>query len=79
MRQRMAESAATSDKRDLEIRFLVPASEPYVGRDYESSALDYIFVWPFEDLWNSGYRFGQCIVFDLEGTPLTGSAYQSGW
>jgi hypothetical protein len=55
------------------------AFEPFVGRDYESSALDYVFVWPYEDLWNTGYRFGEGLLFHLEGTPLTGSAYQSGW
>ena len=53
--------------------------EPYVGRDYESSALDYVYFWPYEDRWNAGLRFGVCFVFDVEGTPLTGSAYQSGW
>ena len=66
----------------LAIHSLAPAlagDEPFIGRDYETSALDYIFLWPFEDLWNSGYRYGECLVFDMEGTPLVGSAYQSGW
>jgi len=55
------------------------AFEPYVGRDYESSALDYVYIWPAEDRWDAGLRSGECLVFDYEGTPLTGSAYQSGW
>ena len=55
------------------------AFEPYVGRDYESSALEYVYFWPYEDRWNAELRFGVCFLFHLEGTPLTGSAYQSGW
>ena len=55
------------------------AFEPYVGRDYESSALDYVYFWPYEDRWNAGLRFGVCFVFDVDAAPLTGSAYQSGW
>ena len=51
----------------------------YVGRDYESSALDYVYFWPYEDRWNAGLRFGGCFLYDLEGAPLTGSASQSGW
>ena len=57
----------------------VSAFEPYVGRDYESSALDYIYIWPYEELWNTGFRSGECLLFHVDATPLTGSAYQSGW
>ena len=57
----------------------ISAFEPYVGRDYETSALDYVYTFPYEDVWNSGYRAGECLLFHVEGTPLTGSAHQSGW
>jgi len=57
----------------------ISAFEPYVGRDYETSALDYVYTFPYEEVWNSGYRAGECLLFHVEGTPLTGSAHQSGW
>jgi hypothetical protein len=51
----------------------------YVGRDYESSALDFYRLWPEQGLWDSGARIGECLLFDFDGGELTGSAYQSGW
>ena len=55
------------------------AFEGYVGRDFETSALDFVYTWPYEDVWDSGYRRGECFLFDVDLNPLTGSAYQSGW
>lgn len=57
----------------------ISAFEPYVGRDYETSALDYVYTFPYEDVWSAGIRTGECLLFQVEATPLTGSAYQSGW
>jgi len=57
----------------------ISAFEPYVGRDYETSALDYVYTFPYEDVWSAGFRTGECLLFHVEATPLTGSAYQSGW
>lgn len=53
--------------------------EGYVGRDYESSSLDVYATWPGPDLWASGTRIGECLLYDLDLDDLTGSAYQSGW
>jgi hypothetical protein len=53
--------------------------EGYVGRDYDSSALDFYRLWPEEGLWESGTRIGECLLFDFDGGQLTGSSYQSGW
>ncbi|MEA3502337.1 MAG: septum formation family protein, partial [Actinomycetota bacterium] len=48
--------------------------ESYVDRDYETSVLDIYRVWPSQGLWDSGYRIGECLLFDSEGKKLTGSA-----
>ncbi len=53
--------------------------EGYVGRDYESSSLVIYRLWPGSDLWESGGRIGECLLYDSDLEPLTGSAYQSGW
>jgi len=51
----------------------------YVGRDYESSALDFYRLWPEQSLWESGTRIGECLLVAVNGGQLMGSAYQSGW
>ena len=38
--------------------------EGYVGRDYESSSLDVYVTWPGSDLWTSGVRIGECLLYD---------------
>ncbi len=53
--------------------------EGYVGRDFESSALDFYRLWPEQGLWESNTRIGECLLIDFDGGQLTGSAYQSGW
>ena len=53
--------------------------EGYVGRDFESSALDFYRLWPEQELWESGTRVGECLLFAFDGGQLMGSAYQSGW
>ena len=53
--------------------------EAYVARDYESSSLVIYRLWPGPDLWESGGRIGECLLYDSDLEPLTGSAYQSGW
>ena len=53
--------------------------EGYVGRAYESSSLDVYVTWPGSDLWASGERIGECLLYDLDLDDLAGSAYQSGW
>ena len=53
--------------------------EVYVGRDYESSSLVIYRLWPGPELWDSGGRTGECLLYHSELSRLTGSAYQSGW
>ena len=53
--------------------------EGYVDHDYESSALDTWSVWPGQGLWESGNRIGECLLFNFDGSTMTGSAYLSGW
>lgn len=53
--------------------------EGYVGRDFESSALDFYRLWPEQGLWESGTRIGECLLVAVDGDQLMGSAYQSGW
>ena len=53
--------------------------EGYVGRDYASSSLVIYRLWPGQDLWDSGERIGECLLYDSGLEPLTGSAYKSGW
>lgn len=51
----------------------------YVGRDYESSTLVIYRLWPGRELWDSGGRTGECLLYRRDLEALTGSAYQSGW
>ena len=55
------------------------AFRPYVGATYESSALDYMPVVPSADAWASGDRAVRCVLFDMEGDALVGSAKGRGW
>ncbi len=50
----------------------------YVGSDYEVSALDITGTWPEQDGWEAGGRSGVCLLYAMDLTKLTGSAYQSG-
>ena len=55
------------------------AFEGYVARDYETSSLAFSGIWPNQELWESGDRNAECLLYDVDFTLLTGSAYQSGW
>ena len=52
--------------------------EGYVGRDYETSALDIWLFGPVEEGWAEGDRLITCFVFDYYGEKLTVSARNSG-
>ncbi len=52
--------------------------EAYVGRDYESSSLVIYRLWPGPELWDSGGRNGECLLYDPDLNKLIGSAYQGG-
>ena len=46
----------------------------FVGRDYETSALDIYTLYPTRESWN-GYNDREvvCAVFDIDANKLTGS------
>lgn len=69
------EDALTADLTNV----CLDAFEGYVGRDYQSSSLDFSGIWPEQDLWETGDRTADCLLYDVDFALLTGSAYQSGW
>lgn len=52
---------------------------PYVGVEYEVSALDVTGLWPEQEGWEAGDRSGVCLLYAMDFAKLTGSSYQSGW
>jgi len=51
----------------------------YVGAAYDDSVLDFFFLYPLDESWAAGERFGICALWEMTGSKLEGSAYQSGW
>jgi len=47
--------------------------EGFVGRDYESSSLDVIAMYPTPESWSQNDREVVCAVYDMEAVKLTGS------
>ena len=45
----------------------------FVGRDYESSSLDVIAMYPSPESWSQNDREVVCAVYDMEAVKLTGS------
>jgi hypothetical protein len=52
--------------------------EPYVGRAYEASTLDFVIVAPDEDGWDDGDRRLACVLYDIDFGQLTGWVSGSG-
>lgn len=52
--------------------------EPFVGQAYETSTLDIGYLFPTSETWQQGDREIVCLVYDLSGTPLTGTVEGSG-
>lgn len=52
--------------------------DDYVGTSYDSSSLDYEPVIPSAQAWAAGERQARCLLFDLDGDPLKGTAQGSG-
>lgn len=50
-----------------------PAFGTYVGEDYQTSALDFSWLFPTDSGWSDGDRSVQCAVYDPEATRLTES------
>ena len=52
--------------------------EPYVGRDYYESSLDFIYMTPTSDSWDEGDREVVCVLYAMDLSKLTGSMRSSG-
>ena len=50
----------------------------YVGRDYDSSSLDVITMYPSRESWQQSDREVMCALYDMEANKLTGSVKGSG-
>ena len=50
----------------------------YVGRDYETSALDVVTMYPTKESWAQNDREVVCALYDMSGEKLVGSAKGSG-
>jgi hypothetical protein len=63
---------------DYEIAEISEAScvdrfEGFVGRDYESSSLDVVTMYPSRESWAENDREVVCAVYDMSGTKLVGT------
>ena len=52
--------------------------EPFVGRDYATSALDYFHLTPTVESWSAGDREVICSVYRVDLEKMTGSMQGSG-
>ena len=52
--------------------------ERYVGRDYESSALDVVTMYPTQESWAQNDREVVCALYDMSGEKLVGSVKGTG-
>ncbi|NIS91277.1 MAG: hypothetical protein GTN98_14585 [Woeseiaceae bacterium] len=52
--------------------------ESYVGRDYETSALDVVTMYPTAESWAQNDREVVCALYDMSGEKLVGSVRDSG-
>ena len=52
--------------------------EGYVGRDYESSSLDVVTMYPSRESWAQSDREIVCAVYDMDGNKLVGSVKGQG-
>ena len=53
------------------------AFEPYVGRSYQSSDLDFYFWIPTQQGWEAGDRSVNCLAFQMDGLQLTSTIRNS--
>ena len=47
--------------------------DAFVGRDYESSSLDFFTMYPSTESWKQNDREVVCAVYDMEINKLVGS------
>lgn len=58
---------------DFAVDACLGAFEPYVGRSYEESPLDYFYLSPTEEGWGDGDRSVLCVLYSADLEQLTGS------
>ena len=63
---------------DFAVEQCYSAFSRYVGRDYESSILDFSYLRPTRDGWGSGGRNVVCVVGRMDYQKLRGSVRDSG-
>ena len=54
------------------------AFEPYVGRSYQTSVIDFNWLIPTEESWSLGDREVVCIAFHMDFEQLRGTVRGSG-
>lgn len=63
---------------DFAVEQCYSAFSRYVGRDYESSILDFTYLWPTRDGWQRGDREVVCVAGRMDYQKLRGSVRGSG-
>jgi Septum formation len=62
------------DIADIALDSCLQRFEPFVGKDYESSSLDVVTMYPTQDSWNTHHdREVVCAVYDMNATRLVGT------
>lgn len=61
------------DIADISEASCVDRFEAYVGRDYESSSLDVVTMYPSLESWDQSDREVVCAVYDMSGSKLVGT------
>jgi hypothetical protein len=54
------------------------AFDPFVGLDYQSSALDFGWLVPTADTWEAGDRVVACFIYRMDLAKITGTLEGSG-
>ena len=71
----MASFPGADEMNELVFDTCMERFEPFVGRDYESSALDIMTLYPSEDSWKQkNDREVVCAVYDMDSNKLKGTA-----
>jgi len=61
------------DIADISEASCVDRFEAYVGRDYESSSLDVVTMYPSAESWDQSDREVVCALYDMSGSKLVGT------
>ena len=66
------------DIADISEASCVDHFEAYVGRDYESSSLDVVTMYPSPESWDQSDREVVCALYDMSGSKLVGTVKDRG-